>query len=309
MPVTNYIWDPLSDSCLMETDEVNATAALYTHQPQQFGNLISQRRGADSHFHHPDALGSTVALTNESEEVTDTYRYKAYGEPVATTGSTENPFRWVGNVGDYWDEELGQYYVRARHYDADLVRWLSRDPIGYEGRDINLYRYVGGNPVARLDPLGLIEQLCIAGCHGRPAPPPPLGGNNPDNRCQCPNSATALGVALNFLRQGWGHGQGKANTIRGWNAMLHCVISCKIHQNDPTCDGAWDRREPSNTTNGMIDFHNNAAGRTVSGDCWSGCLALWRSGDLQCLTGDEWPDIMSGPCDPPPDPMPTSPLG
>jgi len=44
--------------------------------------------------------------------------------------------------------------MRARYYDPEVGRFVSEDPIGFEGGDVNLYAYVGGNPVLRIDPLG-----------------------------------------------------------------------------------------------------------------------------------------------------------
>jgi len=50
------------------------------------------------------------------------------------------------------------YFYRARYYDAELWRFISQDPIGIKD-DINLYNYVGGNPVNWADPLGLEKSL------------------------------------------------------------------------------------------------------------------------------------------------------
>jgi RHS repeat-associated protein len=67
--------------------------------------------------------------------------YDPYGLTVATNGA----------VLQGW----GLYQTRHRVYDANVTyRWLSRDPIGEAG-GINLYGYVGGNPVNFIDPLGL----------------------------------------------------------------------------------------------------------------------------------------------------------
>ena len=44
MPITNYIWDEMSDNVLMELDGSGNTVASYTHAPGQFGELISPRR-------------------------------------------------------------------------------------------------------------------------------------------------------------------------------------------------------------------------------------------------------------------------
>ena len=47
-----------------------------------------------------------------------------------------------------------------RWYSPELGRWLSRDPIGYEG-GVNLYEYVKGRVVIYLDPRGLESQLLL----------------------------------------------------------------------------------------------------------------------------------------------------
>ena len=46
------------------------------------------------------------------------------------------------------------YYYRARYYDAKVGRFISQDPIGFAGGDVNLYSYVGQNPVNFKDPTG-----------------------------------------------------------------------------------------------------------------------------------------------------------
>jgi len=56
------------------------------------------------------------------------------------------------------DEGNNLYYMRARYYDANLGRFISEDPIGFDG-GLNLYAYVGGNPIMAVDPLGLCPAL------------------------------------------------------------------------------------------------------------------------------------------------------
>ena len=54
------------------------------------------------------------------------------------------------------DDETALYYYRARYYAFDIGRFLQPDPICYED-GLNLYIYVGNNPVIFVDPLGLIR--------------------------------------------------------------------------------------------------------------------------------------------------------
>jgi len=57
------------------------------------------------------------------------------------------------------DEGNNLYYMRARYYDANLGRFISEDPAGFQG-GINLYAYVGGNPLMLVDPSGLAASEC-----------------------------------------------------------------------------------------------------------------------------------------------------
>ena len=126
---------------------------VYTWGPD---GLISKRalNTSTSHWYEFGPQGETRALTDSSGNVTDTYYYNAYGVPITSTGSTLNPFRYGGKYGYYWDEKTGLILAGFRWYSPHLMRWLSRDPIGYEG-GVNLYGYVEQNPVNYIDPDGL----------------------------------------------------------------------------------------------------------------------------------------------------------
>ena len=74
----------------------------------------------------------------------------ASGEGPAGSAVPLCPFLYAGRR---YDAETGLYYVRARYYDPDLGRFLSRDPLGYAA-GANLYLYAGGNPAVHTDPDG-----------------------------------------------------------------------------------------------------------------------------------------------------------
>jgi RHS repeat-associated protein len=57
-------------------------------------------------------------------------------------------------TGHYYHARSGLYLTTYRDYSPALGRWLSRDPIGERG-GLNLYGYVGNDPIRSTDPLGL----------------------------------------------------------------------------------------------------------------------------------------------------------
>ena len=87
--------------------------------------------------------------------------YYAFGLTVVGTGTTENPFRWVGRLGYYFDVDRAAYYLRARPYSPKLARFLSYDPIGVAG-GWNLFGYTGNRPLVMVDPGG--TSTILAGC-------------------------------------------------------------------------------------------------------------------------------------------------
>lgn len=98
---------------------------------------------------YADHLGSVTATANSAGTSTATYSYGPYGEPNVTTGVR---FRYTGQqyIGG-----LNLYYYKARFYSPAIGRFLQTDPIG-TADDLNLYAYVGNNPVNFSDPSGLL---------------------------------------------------------------------------------------------------------------------------------------------------------
>jgi len=106
------------------------------------------------HYYHGDGLGSVNELTDASGNVARTYRYDGFGKIIAQTGSLDQPFTFTGRE---YDPETGLYYYRARYYDPKAGRFISKDPIGFLGGDVNLFRYVGNDPGNWVDPFGLLN--------------------------------------------------------------------------------------------------------------------------------------------------------
>jgi RHS repeat-associated protein len=148
------------ENVLLETDGGGETQVSYTLEPSLrpaggpvgYGNLISQRRGSASAWHHFDALGSTDRLTDASESELASYVQTAFGVPKATTGSHPNRLRWIGRLGYRWEPDTNQYDVRRRRYDPARGRWTSRDA-AREGS--NWYVYAYNSPLQLDDPSGM----------------------------------------------------------------------------------------------------------------------------------------------------------
>lgn len=156
-----FVWD--GQLYLAETDNANATQVVYTQEPSAYGSALSQRRGATVRHYHADALGSVFGLTDAAAGATDSYLYKAFGEALAASGSTLNPFRYVGLPGYYFDAEALGFHVRRRRYLPSLSRWSSNDSwpeLRIHGA--SLFLYVNNGPLGHSDPSGL--QLGAAKC-------------------------------------------------------------------------------------------------------------------------------------------------
>jgi RHS repeat-associated protein len=127
--------------------------AEYTTEPGLYGNLISQNRSGVESQYHFDALGSTLALTDDNQQVTDVYAYTAFGEVTEHTGSTVDPFQYIGQKGYYRDDEAGECWRRPRVLSPKVERWLTSDTTAYtEGS--NGYSYASNNPTSLVDPSG-----------------------------------------------------------------------------------------------------------------------------------------------------------
>lgn len=128
-------------------------------------------------FYHYDKIGNTLALTDANGIVVAAYAYDQYGSFIKT-GSASTRFTYVGAYGV---ASIGGrfFFMKNRFYDATTGRFIQRDPIGFAGGQTNLYAYVGGNPVNKIDPSGLAHQPRqeFRGYYENPSS---MKGNDPD---------------------------------------------------------------------------------------------------------------------------------
>ncbi len=133
--------------------EYNASNALqrrFVHGPGMDEPLVWYEGSgtSDRRWLLADERGSIVAVTNAAGAATNINTYDEYGVPGAS-----NVGRFQ-NTGQMWLSEVGVYHYKNRAYAPALGRFLQTDPIGTAG-GVNLYAYVGGDPVNFTDTWGL----------------------------------------------------------------------------------------------------------------------------------------------------------
>jgi len=117
-------------------------------------------RGIDNHLRQTSAstgvsyfltdhLGSTAALTDAGGNVIEQIAYDSFGN---SAGSTRTRYGYTGRERDSDTRSLS---YRARFYDPQVGRFFGEDPIGFRGRDVNVYAYVKNRPLLFRDPSGL----------------------------------------------------------------------------------------------------------------------------------------------------------
>lgn len=119
---------------------------------------------------HVDHVGAPREARSSDGTLVWAWRGDAFGagetlrDPDGDGTKTEISLRFPGQ---YADRESGLFYNNKRDYDPNIGRYIQSDPIGLEG-GANRYTYVSGDPVNKIDPLGLYEECTYLSCNFEP---------------------------------------------------------------------------------------------------------------------------------------------
>jgi len=138
----SYTYGPGIDNILAMTVHTNATTNTY--------------------YFLKDHLGTVHTVVDASGTTVESYTYDAWGNVTAHDAAGHPiPATRIGNrylfQGREYSWQTGLYYFRARWYNPNTARWLSKDPIGISG-GLNQYVAFGNNPVNFVDPSGLCDE-------------------------------------------------------------------------------------------------------------------------------------------------------
>jgi RHS repeat-associated protein len=131
----------------------NLTSSLLYDGPSQNQVLASDNGKGQALWALTDNLGTVRDVIDSSGAVQNHVSYDSFGDVTAQSNASLNFL--YGYSGMQIDPASGLDYDRARFYDAALGRFLTQDPSGFTAGDVNLYRYVGNDPVTKTDPSGL----------------------------------------------------------------------------------------------------------------------------------------------------------
>jgi RHS repeat-associated protein len=183
-PLANYLFGTYVDDSFLKIDFAQ-NREIWLHRNEQY---------------------SLIAATDNAGSILERFAYSAYGIPTILDAvgvvKMQSTFglRHL-HAGREWDTISRTYYNRARYHLPSLGRFLSRDPIEFEGSRFNLYQYTNSNPLTLLDPTGL---------RGITVPQAPNSGGNSTVRPGSgrtspwrPNSTPATGSPRNLPRPDW----------------------------------------------------------------------------------------------------------
>ena len=91
--------------------------------------------------------GDVIQILDEAGNTVNSYSYDEWGNILSSQEQISNPMKYAG---EYYDEETGLYYLRARYYDPSIGRFISKDRIEGDFSNpmgLNQYAYCVGNPI------------------------------------------------------------------------------------------------------------------------------------------------------------------
>lgn len=148
--VTGYRWAGMS--VISEEDGTGTLTRTYIERNMAHSDGSNAASGTYAYYTR-DRLGSTRSLYDQSKALAGSFEYSPYGAFLQVNNSNATTHLYSGHD---FDVISALHFAPFRHYSSSLARWEKRDPLGIMA-GLNEYAYVRGNPILRMDSLGLYD--------------------------------------------------------------------------------------------------------------------------------------------------------
>jgi RHS repeat-associated protein len=231
---TKFLWDVnygLAQLAL-ERDGNDSLLRRFAHglRPLTFAT------GSGTSYYHYDPLGSVRDITSSTGIIGTTYDYEPYGTIRTQSGTSPNPLRFAGEYHD----PTGFIHLRARQYDAELGRFLNRDPASTRAGIIASATYVYANdrPTAIIDPSGMTFVPAMDGRTNAVAIASGIGADHAEYLVSPePTVRMTLGARADRFGNGCGPNSWKARLIPDSFGPFSFAYACERH--DYCYGGMW----------------------------------------------------------------------
>jgi RHS repeat-associated protein len=146
------------------TDTGVTTEHIFGPAGMLLATIEGNGTATSTRFIHPDHLGGTNVVTDESGDVVEVTDYYPYGDQRINDGTFTEQRKFIG---EEYDASTGLSYLNARYYDGGRGQFTKQDEVFWQvgltrdGNAVltnpqlqNSYSYAGNNPINSKDPSG-----------------------------------------------------------------------------------------------------------------------------------------------------------
>src|SRR5581483_5905532 len=173
---TNFVHEEVGGALLAEYTLISGTFTIKCLYTSGLGLVSTNREGTKRYFHF-DGLGSTWALTDENENVTDNYSYSAFGVTVtatSTNGPSVNPMRFGGRWGYYDDGAMGAssgLVLQTERFSSFVFARYWTPAFGSNANAYTPYDFGNGEDMGGQPPCEKPWKYVRVTCYGNPTGP------------------------------------------------------------------------------------------------------------------------------------------
>ncbi len=152
--IKKWVADPFMLTSVVA--EYDASGRLLAHY--NYGKTLLSHSGinTDRYDYAFDGIGNVIQMVAANGTIAGFYSYAPFGSLLSHSGVIWNPFGFAGQDGVISDANA-ILFMRFRSYDPTTGRFMTCDPLGIRGKDVNPYRYAENSPLVNVDPMGFFS--------------------------------------------------------------------------------------------------------------------------------------------------------